>query len=167
MPTLHSRTKLRVMADTTVLLAGIIWPRFPYEVLQHALRGDFQLVLCPFVLTQAHRKFREIFPAFTEDFAEFLVDVPYERISDPISSSVLANQQLMRDITDIPIALAAINAEVDYFVSDDKDFTAPDQPIHRNLSILQTGTFLNEVMGRSRDELDRIKRRTWADIPDE
>ena len=31
-------TKLRVMVDTTVL-AGIIWPRFPYEVLQHALRG--------------------------------------------------------------------------------------------------------------------------------
>ena len=155
------------MVDTTVLLAGIIWPRFPYEVLQHALRGDFQLVLCPFVLTQAHRKFREIFPAFTDDFAEFLVDVPYERVSDPISSSVLANQQLMRDITDTPIALAAINAQVDYFVSDDKDCTAPDQPIHRNLSILQTGTFLNEVMGRNRDELDRIKRRTWADIPDE
>ena len=167
MPTLLSRTKLRVMVDTTVLLAGIIWPRFPYEVLQHALRGDFQLVLCPFVLTEAHRKFHEIFPGFTDDFAEFLVDVPYERVSDPISSSVLANQQLMRDITDVPIALAAINAEVDYFVSDDKDFTAPDQPIHRILSILQTGTFLNEVMGRSREELTRIKRRTWADIPDE
>lgn len=167
MPTLLSRTKLRVMVDTTVLLAGIIWPRFPYEVLQHALRGNFQLVLCPFVLTQAHRKFREIFPAFTDDFAEFLVDVPYERVSDPISSSVLANQQLMRDITDIPVALAAIDAQVDYFVSDDKDFTDPNQPIHRKLSILQTGTFLNEVMGRNRDELDRIKCRTWADIPDE
>ena len=155
------------MVDTTVLLAGIVWPRFPNEILQHALRGDFQLVLCPFVLTEAHRKFREIFPAFAEEFTEFLVDVPYERVSDPVSSSVLANQQLMGDITDIPIALAAIDAEVDYFVSDDKDFTDPDQPIHRQLSVLQSGTFLNEVMGRSRDELNRIKRRTWADVPDE
>ncbi len=162
-----SKTKLRVMVDTNVLLAGIVWPRFPHEVLQHALRGDFQLVLCPFVLTEAHRKFREVFPAFTEEFTEFLVDVPYETVSDPVSSSVLANQQLMRDITDIPIALAAINAKVDYFVSDDKDFTDPDQPIHRRLSVLQSGTFLNEVMGRGRDDPGRIKRRTWADISEE
>ena len=155
------------MVDTNVLLAGIIWPRFPYEVLQHALRGDIQLVLCPFILAEAHRKFREIFPAFIEDFAEFLVDVPHERVSDPTSRSVSANRRLMRDFTDIPIALAAINAQVDYFLSDDKDFTDSDQPIHRKLSILQSGTFLSEVMGRSHDELDRIKRRTWADIPDE
>ena len=28
----------------------------------------------------------------------------------------------MRDITDVPIALAAIKAAVDYFLSEDKDF---------------------------------------------
>lgn len=152
------------MLDTTVLLAGIIWPRFPYEVLQHALRADFQVVLCPFVLSEARRKFRELFPTHLHQFETFLADLAYEEVSDPTPKDVAANRALMRDRTDIPLGLAAINAAVDYFVSDDKDFTNANQPVHQKLRILQTGTFLNEVMGWSHEQLDVIKRRTWADI---
>ena len=47
---------LRVMLDTTVLIAGIAWPRWSYEVLRHALSGDFRLVLSPLVIKQARRK---------------------------------------------------------------------------------------------------------------
>ncbi|MBI4491178.1 MAG: PIN domain-containing protein [Chloroflexi bacterium] len=158
---------LRVMLDTTVLLAGTIWPRFPYEVLHHALRGDFQAVLCPFILAQARRKFRELFPAHVEQFETFLCDLAYDEVPDPAPKAVAAHRGLMRDPTDLPIALAAINAGVDYLISDDKDFTHPAQPIHGQLAILQSGTFLNEVMGWTHEDLDRIKRRTWADVPDE
>ena len=41
--------KLRVMLDATVLIAGSVWPRWSYEVIQHALQGDFQLILAPLV----------------------------------------------------------------------------------------------------------------------
>lgn len=35
----------RVAVDTNVLIAGFGWPRWPYEVIQHAIVGDYQLVL--------------------------------------------------------------------------------------------------------------------------
>jgi predicted nucleic acid-binding protein len=44
---------LGVMVDANILIAGSVWPRWPYEVLQHALRGDFQLVLSDYILQQA------------------------------------------------------------------------------------------------------------------
>lgn len=152
------------MVDTTVLIAGTVWPRFPYEVLQHALQGHFTLVLSAYAIAQARRVLRTRFPAYRQDFEDFLLLVPYEEVPSPSPQEVTANQGLVRDPTDIPLAISAINARVDYFVSDDKDFTAPNQPIHQKLDILQSGTFLNEVLGLSHEELDRIKRRTWADI---
>lgn len=158
---------LRVMVDTTVLLAGMIWPRFPHEVLQHALRGDLTLVLCPYVLAQARRKFQERFSDFAQDFEDFLTLVPYEEAPDPTASQVAAQQHLVRDITDVPVALAALNAQVDYLVSDDKDLTALNQPVHQQLRVLLSGTFLNAVMGWTHEELEAVRRRQWPDLPDE
>ncbi len=154
------------MLDTMVLLAGTIWPRFPYEVLRHAARGDFQPVLSPFLLAQARRKFRDRFAAYADQFETFLRDLAYEGVPDPLPTEVAAQLHLMRDQTDVPVGLAAINAEVDYLVSDDKDFTSQDQPIHDKLRILQSGTFLHDVIGLTHEELDRIKRRTWTEIRD-
>ena len=153
------------MVDATVLVAGIVWPRFPHEVLQHGLRGDFQLVLSRHVITQARRRIRERFPAYAEGFERFLAHLICEEVENPPLQEISANPSLVRDHSDIPIALSAINAGVDYFVSDDKDFTAPDEPIHDKLHVLQSGTFLNKVMGHSHEDLDQIKRRTWADMP--
>ena len=48
-----SQPELRVMLDANILIAGSVWPRWPYEVLQHALRGDFRLVLSEYVIQQA------------------------------------------------------------------------------------------------------------------
>ena len=62
------------MVDTSVVLSGIVWPRWPYEVLQHALRGDFKLVLSQRVIKEARRVFREKFPAYAQDFEDFLAE---------------------------------------------------------------------------------------------
>ncbi|UCC89240.1 MAG: hypothetical protein JSV81_08005 [Anaerolineales bacterium] len=73
----------------------------------------------------------------------------------------------MRDITDVPIAVAAINAGVDYFVSEDKDFTVRDKTtarLHQKLEVMLPGTFLRQVMGWTGQELEGIRKRTWADI---
>jgi predicted nucleic acid-binding protein len=152
------------MIDTTVILAGIVWPRFPYEVLQHALNGDFDLILCPTVIEEARGNFAHLFPAWSPAFEEFLRNVPYEAVADPLLSDIEANQSLMRDITDIPAALSAIQSQVDFFVTEDKDYTTPGQPIHEKLHILLPGTFLNLVMGWSHEELDSIRRRNWSDL---
>jgi predicted nucleic acid-binding protein len=167
MPILANSAKPRVMVDTTVLLAGTVWPRWPYEVLQHALRGDFYLVLSRTVLQEAVRKFAEKFPAYTQDFEDFLEKCGYTEIPEPSSQAVLAHRDLMRDITDIPIAVAAINAGVDFFVSEDKDFTARDQTtakLHQELAVMLSGTFLRHMMGWTGEELETIRNRTWMDL---
>lgn len=158
------------MVDTTVLLAGTVWPRWPYEVLQHALRGDFQLVLSPTVIQEAVRKFEEKFPTYKQDFVDFLEECGYAEIPEPTSQAVLAHRDLMRDITDIPIAVAAINAGVDYFVSEDKDFTARDQTtarLHQKITVMLPGTFLRQVMGWTGEELEAIRNRTWSELKDD
>ena len=54
--------KPRTMTDANILLAGNAFPRWPYEVLQHAVDGDYRLVLCPLVIKQAREHMRERFP---------------------------------------------------------------------------------------------------------
>jgi predicted nucleic acid-binding protein len=167
MPILANSAKPRVMVDTTVLLAGTVWPRWPYEVLQHALRGDFYLMLSRTVIQEAVRKFAEKFPAYTQDFEDFLEKCGYAEIPEPSSQAVLAHRDLMRDITDIPIAVAAINAGVDFFISEDKDFTARDQTtarLHQELTVMLSGTFLHYVMGWTGEELEAVRNRTWMDL---
>lgn len=167
MVTSTRRVKPRVMVDTTILFAGTIWPRWPYEVLQHALRGDFQLVVSPLIVEEARRTISAKFPASVPHFETFMSLVTHEVVPNPTAEEILAHQDLMRDINDLPLALAAINAHVDYFVSEDKDFTARDETtarLQQRLTIMLSGTFLRHVMGWTSDELEGVRQRKWSDL---
>jgi len=115
--------KPRVMVDANVLFAGVVWPRWPYEVLQHALRGDFQLLLSPLVIAQARRALTPRYAGWVPAFDGLLEKLPFELAPDPSRAELHRHAGLVRDDTDIPVALAAINAGVDYLVSEDKDLT--------------------------------------------
>jgi predicted nucleic acid-binding protein len=99
---------LRVMVDTNVLIAGTIWPRWPYEVLQHAIKGDYKLILCQQVVDEAERRIKARFPTHLDEFQQFLADSDFDKVVDPDPSDVFASQSLLRDLTDVAIALAAI-----------------------------------------------------------
>ncbi len=92
----------RVMVDTTVLFAGTGWPRWSYEVLRHALMGDFQLVLSPFVISQVRRNLVEKLPNQVQAFERWLALVPFESVRDPEPEEVMDNRHLVRDVSDIP-----------------------------------------------------------------
>ena len=157
----------RVMVDATVLIAGSGWPRWPREVLLAGLRGEFQLALSPYVIRQAHRNLRQRFPQHLERFESFLSQASFELVPDPAPDQVADNRGLVRDESDIPIALAAINAGVDYLVSEDKDFTAHHETttqLHRKLDVLLPGTFLRQVLGWTSEELEEIRHRRWSDL---
>jgi predicted nucleic acid-binding protein len=155
------------MVDATVLIAGSGWPRWPHEVLLAGLRGEFQLVLSPYVIRQAHRNLSKRFSEHLERFEEFLSQANFELVPDPTPEEVAQQKGLVRDESDIPIALAAINAGVDYLVSEDKDFTAHDETtaqLHEQLNVLLSGTFLRQVMGWTSKELEEIRHREWSDL---
>ncbi len=159
--------KVRALTDANILFAGTAFPRWPREVLRHALNGDFRLVLCPLVINQARHNLQKRYPDFLDRFEKFLRDVDYELISDPTQEEIEANPNLVRDLTDVAVALAVIAAKVDYLISEDKDFTVQDQTteeLRRHVKVMLSGTFLREVMGWTSEQLEAIRGRNWDDI---
>lgn len=155
------------MVDANILIAGSVWPRWSYEVLQHALRGDFRLVLCEYILRQARTHIRKRFPSYIDQFDDLLGACRFELVGDPTREQVARHNGLVRDPSDIPVALAAIQSGVDYLVSEDKDLTAWDEStarLRQEINVMISGTFLREVMGWSSEDLERIRHRTWRDI---
>ena len=161
---------MRVAVDTNVLIAGTLFPRWPYEVLQHALRGDFDLILSPVVIREAERNITRRFPAFQQQFSDFLTLVPHEIAPLPTPEEVTANKGLVRQDNDVPIAVSIIAAQVDYFVTTDRDFTDRDETtiqIHAALpGIILPAVFLRTVMNWTSEELERIRNRQWSDLPE-
>ena len=158
------------MVDTSILISGIGWPRWPHEVLLAAARNDFRLVLSAVIIDEAREKFRDRFPNHLQAFEEFLGTSDYELAPSPSVEEVANNQDLMHDPFDIPIALSAINAQVAYFISEDKHFTASTEAtakLHDQLQIMLSGTFLRQVMGWTSDELEAVRGRKWSDISDD
>lgn len=159
--------KVRAFADANILFSGAAFPRWSYEVLRHAAANDFKLILCPLVINQARRNLQKRFPQHVENLEHLLGLVDYELVNDPAPEDIKANQNLIRDLSDVAVALAAIASKADYFISEDKDFTAQDETteeIRRHLKIKLTGTFLREVMGWTSEELEEVRHRTWDDM---
>jgi len=163
------RKKPRVFVDANTLLAGSAFPRWPCEVLEHALEGDFDLVLSPLVIRQAREHLQILFPQHLARFEDFLRQTEYELVPDPKPEQVDTHHDLVRDLSDVPVALAAMVAGVDYVISEDKDLTAQDAStfeLRRHLKVLLPGTFLREVMGWTSEELEAIRHRKWSEMPE-
>ncbi len=91
-------------------------------------------------------------------------------VPDPTIGEVAANKNLVRDYSDIPVALSAIKAKVDYIVSEDKDLSAHDETtaeLRKHVKVLISGTFLRVVMAWTGDQLEAIRHRKWNDLPED
>jgi predicted nucleic acid-binding protein len=151
------------MVDANVLVAGIGWPRWPYALLQHVLAGDFQLVLTPYVIEEARRNLKRIAPATLSSLDEFLALSDYEAIANPTPEILTAHHQLVRDPKDVPVALAAMKAQVDCLISSDKDLTE-SEILKQKIPVLLPAVFLRDHMGWTSEELEAIRRRNWNDM---
>jgi predicted nucleic acid-binding protein len=158
---------LRVMADANILVAGMLFPRWFHEFLRHALKGDFKLVLSSQVIREARARMAKGTAAQRQALEQFLADCDYEEVPDPSREEVEHNLHLVRDQKDVPIALAAINAKVDYLVTNDKDLTAEDETtvtLRQKIQPMIVGKFLKEVMGWESEDLERIRKRNWSEL---
>lgn len=159
---------MRVAVNANVLIAGTVWPRWPYEVLRHAERGDFTLVLSPIVIREAQRRIQQRFAEFAHEFEEFLALVGYEAAPVPTFEEVRVNLGLVRQENDVPVALSVGAAQVDHFVTYDKDFTEQGQAtgeLRRLIpSIMLPPVFLRDVMGWTSEELEAIRNRDWPEL---
>jgi len=94
----------------------------------------------------------------------------YELVSDPSLDDINANKNLVRDLSDVAVALAAIVAKADYLISEDKDLTVQDETtaeLRKHIKVMLSGTFLREVMGWSSEDLEKLRHRKWSDVEEE
>jgi len=155
-----------VMADSNIIIAGVLKPRWFFELLGHAIRGDFQLVLAPQTVAEVLRwvKGKGGYRRGAVEF--FLAACRFELAPAPSTEEVQANADLVRDATDVPVALSAIKARPDYLVTNDEDFLAEKTAAalkEQGVQVMRVGTFLAEVMGWESRELEAIRLREWAE----
>lgn len=159
---------IRVAIDTNILLSGIIWPRWPYAILQHALAGEVVLVLPEIVILEARRQIERNFPDAQEQFERFLALVEFEMPPLPTANAVEAAAGLVRQTEDIPVALSVIAAAVDHFVTYDRDFTDDHESTAQVRAaipgICLPPVFLRDVMGWTSEQLEAIRHRTWDEL---
>jgi len=161
-----AQRRLRVALDANVLVAGMRLPRWPYEVMQAALAGYFDLVLPEQVIVEARRHAET--PAQADALEFFLTSSDYEELAMPPLDAVCQNTDIVRSEKDVPIARALLNGEADIFVTSDRDFTDPDataQRLRDRVRIMLPAVFLRDVLGWEADALETIRNRTWRDIP--
>lgn len=89
----------------------------------HAIKWDYILILSPLVITEARRRREKYFSDTPDRLEAFLLAVNYKLASLPTSEDIASNPDLVRQPEDIPITLSIMAANVDYFVTYDKDFT--------------------------------------------
>ena len=162
--------RLRVFADANVLIRGVTFPRYPYEILRLAARHKIVLVLSPLVLDDARRYLAELFPEHLLKLNGFLATALVEVVPDPEPEQVAAHRDLVRDVKDVPVALAAAQARVDYLLSTDADLTDVNEStegLRRLMApgrVMKVGAFLDEIMGWSHSRLNTISKRRWSEI---
>ncbi len=158
---------LRVMADSNVIIAGVLKPRWFHAFLRHALAGDFRLVLAPQTVREVLRWAERKGGARRQAIETFLAAADFEMAPDVTREDIETHRDAIRDETDIPILLAAIRARVDYLVTNEKDFHAPDTKFclaRHGVVVMLVGTFLRELMGWRSEDLERIRHRNWDDF---
>jgi len=162
--------RLRVFADANVLIRGVTFPRYPYEILRLAARRKIVLVLSPLVLDDARRYLAELFPEHLPKLDGFLATALVEVVPDPEPDKVAAHRDLVRDVKDVPVVLAAAHAQVDFLLSTDADLTDVNEStegLRRLMApgrVMKVGAFLDEIMGWSHSRLNTISKRRWSEI---
>ena len=94
---------------------------------QHAAQGDFQLVLSPLIIQEAEIAIAKIAPSGLEALSVFLDAAGVEEVPTPSQKEIQENADLIRVPKDVHVGLAAIKADIDFLITQDRDFTDRDQ----------------------------------------
>lgn len=152
------------MTDTNALISGIIYPRYSFEILNHVFNQEVSLFLSEGIIKETKRNIEKKFPDYLSGLEKLLTNCPFELVSSPEKADVIKHKGLIRDESDIPILLAAINAKVDFLVTGDKDFIGDSEVVKklkRYFTPLPPAIFLREVMNWSDEDLEKIRLRKW------
>jgi hypothetical protein len=111
---------------------------------------------------------RNLSPDRLDAFEEFLDGMAYELLRTPTAWAD-SDVDLVRSLKDLPIAIALLEAGVDIFVTNDRDFTDTGATAARfgeRVRVMLPAVFLRDIMGWSPGDLEAIRNRTWDELPE-
>jgi len=112
---------MRVMFDTNMIISAIFSTEGkPSLSIIKAEECGYEICICREIEQEVLRSFGKKWPELLRDVKRYLAESCFTVLPTPITTD---NKELhLRDIKDRPIYRAAKNANVDYFITDDKDF---------------------------------------------
>lgn len=122
----------RWLLDTNVILSGLFWSGNESWLLALAQEGQFQAVLCEFVIKETRRIISEKFPESSER-AQVALEILFAKAERyPLVSTKQIRRfkkefgDVIPDQKDLAILAAAKESHVDAIISGDKHFHRPD-----------------------------------------
>ncbi|MCC6329043.1 MAG: putative toxin-antitoxin system toxin component, PIN family [Acidobacteria bacterium] len=136
---------MRIVADTNIVVSGLLFGGLPLRVLDAGKTGIVELCTSPALLTE----FTEVIerPQFDRKFAETGISrhrmvSDYAEISTVISPTKLSGQ-VTRDRDDDEVIACALAADCEFIVTGDNDLLVLKE--HRGIKIAAAAEFLREL----------------------
>ena len=113
------------MLDTNILVSAIFFPSIQTKALITKIICHHKLILCNYVLEELRLVVERKFPSKSTALEEFFYTLHFElvHVSDNTGREDIPS---VRDQKDTPILEAAIQHNVDIFITGDKDFLVLD-----------------------------------------
>ncbi len=112
---------ISVFVDSSVLFAAVYSSRgIARDLVNLAITQQVQLVITPFALEEVRRNIALDFPEKLSLYEAVVMNIPFRMISNPTHEQIVMAAQYTV-IKDAPIIAAAINAQVDYLVTYDRE----------------------------------------------
>jgi putative PIN family toxin of toxin-antitoxin system len=108
------------MLDTNVLLSAILFPGQTMNAMMSKATTEHQLVLSSYIVDELIETIKAKFPHRLSDIDKYLNQLSYELVYAPINPELGLFE--IRDPSDYPVLYSAISADVDVFITGDKDF---------------------------------------------
>jgi len=145
-------SKVKVFLDSSAVIAGIISATGAARVLLvMSETGQIEIFISEHVIVESERSLARKVPHALPDFRQALKDAQPKIIKNPTPKQIKDNLYLIADPNDVPILLAAMQANVDYLaIHNRKHFL--DDPKVAERSGIKIGT-LGDVLTWIRENL--------------
>lgn len=118
---------MRVMVDANVLLSALVFRSANMlRVIEHASSGDNVLALSTWVIGEVRRVVSRKWPSRTASLEALLLAIRYELVQTPPNDEIEWGLFEIRNPMDYPVLYSAVFADIDVFVTDDRDFEGID-----------------------------------------
>ncbi|MDO9084967.1 MAG: putative toxin-antitoxin system toxin component, PIN family [Anaerolineaceae bacterium] len=112
---------MRIMLDTNVLISLFVFKGKKFEDLFIKVCFQHTLVLSSYIIDELYEVVEKKFPGKSEFLNTFLSRIPFEQVHMP-EDKPDHNLFIIRDDNDDKVLYSAIIADVDIFITGDKDF---------------------------------------------